>query len=105
MIQRPGSFERTIFVCTLSRTEGHHKPSCGRQGGSGLRDQLKMMVEEKGLEQSVKVLQSGCLGGCEFGPAIMTFPDNKISFQVRENDLEKLLMEVTKDLPEQPGPA
>ncbi len=64
---------------------------------------LCLMVEEKGLQQAVKIFQSGCLGGCEFGPVMMTVPDQKMYFQVGEDDLEELLAEMVKDLPEQPG--
>jgi (2Fe-2S) ferredoxin len=103
MIQRPVPFQRIVFVCTHARPDGHPKPSCGLRGGADIREKLKLMVEEKGLQQAVKIFQSGCQGGCEFGPVLMTVSDQKMYFQVDENNLEELLAEVVRDLPEQPG--
>ena len=39
-----------------------------------LRDELKGMVREKGLEAQVRVFQSGCLGGCEQGVMAVKYP-------------------------------
>lgn len=49
------------------------------------------MVAERGLEARVKVYQSGCLGGCEFGPMAMTFPDGSMQFGVSAADLPSML--------------
>ena len=87
MIKRPVPFERMAFVCTFQRPDGHPKPCCGARGGADLRAKLKEMVAERGLLAQVKVFQSGCLGGCEFGPVIMTMPDGQMHFQVGEEDL------------------
>lgn len=102
MIKRPTPYQSVVFVCTNVRAEGHPKPCCGRSGGPELRARLRSMVEERGLKQVVKVFQSGCLGGCEFGPVLMTFPDRQMAFKVEEGDLEALLDDLATDLPENP---
>lgn len=102
MIKRPVPHQSVVFVCTNVREEGHPKPCCGRRGGTELRARLKSMVEERGLQQVVKVFQSGCLGGCEFGPMLMMFPDRQMAFKVEESDLPGVLDELTRDLPERP---
>jgi len=94
MIKRPLPYRGTVFVCTNVRPEGHPKPCCGRRGGPELRARLKAMVEERGLQQAVKVFQSGCLGGCEHGPVLMSFPDRQMAFKVEEGDLSTVLDEV-----------
>jgi predicted metal-binding protein len=98
MIKRPAPFQHMAFVCTNVRPEGHPKPCCGRRGGIELRDRLKAMIAERGLKGQVKVFQSGCLGGCEFGPVALTLPDPQMLFQVGEEDLPDILEDLCKDV-------
>ncbi len=98
MIKRPAPFERMAFVCTFERPEGHPKPCCGHKGSADLRARLKDMVAERGLQGQVKVFQSGCLGGCEFGPVVMTLPEKQMYFQVGEQDLPEILEDLSRDI-------
>jgi (2Fe-2S) ferredoxin len=98
MIKRPAPFERTAFVCTNVRPDGHPKPCCGRRGGVELRNRLKEMVAEKGLQGQVKVFQSGCLGGCEFGPVVLIQPEKQLYFQATESDAQEIFDELCKDV-------
>ena len=97
MIKRPVPYRKMAFVCTHVRPEGHPKPCCGRRGGPELRAKLRAMAEERGLAPSVKIFQSGCLGGCEFGPTVMTVEDRQMRFQVGDEVLEAILHEMTAE--------
>ena len=50
MLKFPAPFKNAIFVCTHKRPDGHPKPCCRDRGGKELRDTLKDMVRDKGLE-------------------------------------------------------
>ncbi len=78
-------------MCTHVRPEGHPKPCCGRRGGAALRDQLKEMVREAGLDGRIRVFQSGCLGGCEQGPMAVRYPDGELMMGVKPEDLPAIL--------------
>jgi len=91
MLKFPAPFKNAIFVCTNQRPEGHPKPCCGGRGSRELRDTLKAMVRERGLELEVKVFQSGCLGGCEQGPMALRYPDGQLMMGVKMEDLEGIL--------------
>jgi (2Fe-2S) ferredoxin len=91
MLKFPAPFKTAIFVCTHQRPDGHPKPCCRDRGGKELRDTLKDMVQEKGLELEVKVFQSGCLGGCEQGPMAVSYPDGTLMMGVKPEDLEQIL--------------
>jgi (2Fe-2S) ferredoxin len=91
MMKRPNTFEAVAFVCTNKRPDGHPKPCCADRGGLELRDKLKLLLLDRGLESKVRVFQSGCLGGCEYGPMVMTFPDNQMMVSVTEADLPGIL--------------
>ena len=91
LIIRPVPFAAVAFICTNKRPDGHPKSCCADKGSVQLRNTLKRMVSERGLDGKVKVYQSGCLGGCEFGPMAMTFPDGRMQFGVSEADLPAML--------------
>ena len=74
MLKFPAPFPNAIFVCTHKRPDGHPKPCCADRGGNEIRDELKSMVKNQGLEGQVRVFKSGCLGGCEQGVMAVRYP-------------------------------
>ncbi|MEN8005888.1 MAG: (2Fe-2S) ferredoxin domain-containing protein [Candidatus Krumholzibacteriota bacterium] len=95
MLKFPAPFPNAIFVCTHKRPDGHPKPCCADRGGRDLRDELKNMVKEKGLEGRVRVFQSGCLGGCEQGVMAVKYPDGELMMAIKQEDLQQILDEAT----------
>ena len=66
-------------------------------GGTGCRaseseqiNNLKNEIE-KGLENEVQVIMTGCFGFCEKGPIVKVMPDNTFYTQVKPEDAEKSL--------------
>ena len=94
MLKIPAPFQATIFVCTKEREKGHPKSCCHERGGPQLREQLKDMIEERGLEARVRVFKSGCLGVCQQGPAVMTFPNGDLLMGISPNDLPEILKDI-----------
>jgi predicted metal-binding protein len=97
MLKFPAPFANAIFVCTNKRPDGHPKPCCADRGGRQLRDELKNMVREKGLEAQVRIFQSGCLGGCERGVMAVKYPAGELMMDLKQEDLQKILDEATGD--------
>lgn len=70
-------------------------------GGSGCRaskseaivDNLKAAVAEKGLENEVQVIMTGCFGFCEKGPIVKVLPDNTFYTQVTPDDATEIVAE------------
>ena len=91
MLKFPSPFGAAIFVCTHKRPDGHPKPCCADRGGRELREELKEMVKEKGLEMEVKVFASGCIGGCDQGPVALQYPDGQLMMAVSRDDLPGIL--------------
>lgn len=91
MLKFPAPFPHAIFVCTHERPEGHPKPCCGKRGGPELRQQLKEMVQERGLEAKVRVFRSGCIGGCEQGPMAVRYPDGELMMGIEPEDAPAIL--------------
>ena len=70
-------------------------------GGTGCRaseseaivDNLKAVVAEKGLENEVQVVTTGCFGFCEKGPIVKVLPDNTFYTQVTPADATEIVDE------------
>ncbi len=94
MQKQPYPIPTVAFVCTHKRPDGHPKPCCADRGGATLRERMREMVAERGLEARIRVFASGCLGACEYGPAALSFPDGQMRFGVSEDDLGAVLDEL-----------
>ena len=66
-------FQKHIFVCTNERSPNRSKKSCGEKGFS-IRAELVEECRRRGLSNKVRINKSGCLGVCQFGPAIVIYP-------------------------------
>lgn len=87
-------YKKLILVCGNIRTDG--RVSCGPHGGTELKDRLKAACKEKNLP--VRVVQSSCLGQCDFGPNIMITPENLWLSGVTLTDVDEIVKLIEKDL-------
>ena len=70
-------------------------------GGTGCRasesellvHNLKNEILEKGLENEVQVITTGCFGFCEKGPIVKVMPDNTFYTQVKPDDAIEIIAE------------
>ena len=70
-------------------------------GGTGCRasesdavfESLKTAIAEKGLEDEVQVIMTGCFGFCERGPIVKVLPDNTFYTQVKSSDAAEIVAE------------
>ncbi len=86
----PPYFDFHVFVCTNRRPDGHKKGSCAEKGSERLRDYMKARAKELGV-QGVRINASACLDRCEFGPAIVVYPQG-VWYRVRnEKDVDEVL--------------
>jgi (2Fe-2S) ferredoxin len=70
----PPYFRAHVFVCCNRRPDGHRRGSCAARGSEALRDYMKARAKELGLG-GVRVNAAGCLDRCEFGPAMVIYPE------------------------------
>jgi NADP-reducing hydrogenase subunit HndC len=70
-------------------------------GGTGCRasesdlivENLKKELVEKGLQEEVQVIMTGCFGFCEKGPIVKVIPDNTFYTQVKPEDAPIIVAE------------
>lgn len=70
----PPYYRLHLFACCNRRPEGHRRGSCAEKGSEALRDYMKARAKELGI-RDVRVNSAGCLDRCEFGPALVIYPE------------------------------
>ncbi|MEE4176349.1 MAG: NADH-ubiquinone oxidoreductase-F iron-sulfur binding region domain-containing protein [Bacteroides sp.] len=66
---------------------------CRASSSDMLYKNLKKEVQEKGLENEVQVVTTGCFGFCEQGPIVKMIPDNTFYVGVKPEDAIEIVAE------------
>ena len=66
---------------------------CTSSGSARLHTRLEEEIKAKGLENEVKVVQTGCFGLCALGPIMIVYPDGTFYSMVKEEDLPEIVEE------------
>ncbi len=86
-------YTKHIFICTNQRPEGAAKPSCGETHGMALVTEFKKQIKEKGLSFEIRAQKTGCLDVCDFGPALVVYPDGVFYQNVQLSDVAEIVNE------------
>ena len=84
-------FEKHIFVCENLRPVGHQRGCCAEKDSIELRQIFKSRLKELGLNTEVRANGAGCLDACEFGPAIVVYPEQVWYGNVSQQDVEEII--------------
>ncbi len=77
-VVKPPYSVRQVLICTNLRDPSTGKPSCGMNGGTGLRERLKKTVKERGLKGRVMITGTSCLDFCPTQGCVVAFyPENQ----------------------------
>ncbi|MBU5438808.1 NADH-quinone oxidoreductase subunit NuoF [Tissierella sp. MSJ-40] len=73
----------------------HHVLVCGGTGchssnGDRIKELIEEKVKEKGLEEEIKVVLTGCFGLCESGPNVVIYPEGVFYSHVTLEDVEEI---------------
>lgn len=66
---------------------------CRSSASDGLLENLRTEIEERGLQDEIQVLMTGCFGFCEKGPIVKIMPDNTFYTQVKPEDAREIVKE------------
>jgi len=66
---------------------------CRASESEHLEEKLNTELQEKGLDNEVKVVTTGCFGFCEQGPIVKVLPDNTFYTQVKPEDAAEIINE------------
>ncbi len=66
---------------------------CVSSNSRQIVENLNDAIKAAGMEEDVKVLQTGCFGFCEQGPIVKILPDNTFYTQVKPEDANEIVAE------------
>ena len=64
---------------------------CHASNSQELMENLRKYIKENGLENDVRVIQTGCFGFCAQGPIVKVMPDNVFYVQVTPDDAKEIV--------------
>ncbi len=79
------SFNKYILVCNGEK--------CYNKASDEVYTKLMKLVIEKNMDNEIQVVRSGCFGLCQQGPIVKVLPDNIVYYNIKENDVEKIVNE------------
>jgi (2Fe-2S) ferredoxin/predicted O-methyltransferase YrrM len=82
-------FHQHVFVCTQGKPEG--VASCPSQGSLRVLQALERELDAQGLGHQVQVTTCGCLGLCENGPVMITYPEGTWYRKVKEENIPEFV--------------
>jgi (2Fe-2S) ferredoxin len=80
-----------VFVCTQARPPGHPRGSCGQLGSAAVFQTFMQQFDQGQLYGRFALTGSGCLGTCDFGPAVLVYPEGVMYTQVQPEDVATII--------------
>ncbi len=78
-------FRAHILVCSGT--------SCHSFGSQAIKEALKSELEKRGLDKEVRIVETGCLGMCQFSPSIVVYPEAVLYCSLKTEDVPELIEE------------
>ena len=66
---------------------------CTSSGSAKIHEEFDRLLKEKGLENEVKVVQTGCFGLCALGPVVVVYPEGSFYSLVKVEDVKEIVEE------------
>ena len=66
---------------------------CTSSGSNKIIDAFNANIAANGLEEEIKVVQTGCFGLCALGPVVIVHPDGTFYSRVEESDVAEIVSE------------
>ena len=66
---------------------------CTSSNSPKIIEQFEAQIKEKGLENEVKVIRTGCFGLCALGPVVVVYPEGCFYSEVKVEDVPEIVEE------------
>ena len=66
---------------------------CTSSGSVKVKEALEKEIQAKGLEEEVKIVQTGCFGLCALGPVMIIYPEGTFYSMVKPEDIPEIVEE------------
>lgn len=85
------SFQRHVFVCINERRPDDPRGCCKAKGSVEVRDQLKLVLKQRGIAKQVRANNAGCLDQCERGVSVVVYPEQVWYGGVTVDDIPEIV--------------
>jgi len=82
-------FRHHVFICTQEKAEG--VTSCSGNRSLRVLQALERELITQGVDQEVQVTTCGCLGMCDDGPMMVTYPEGVWYRKIQEEDVPEIV--------------
>ena len=66
---------------------------CVSAGALKVKKRIEEVMEEHDISSEVNIIETGCMGPCDFGPVMMVYPEGVFYKHVKPEDAEELVLE------------
>lgn len=80
-----------VFVCTNQRPEGHPRGCCQSKNSENLVQLFKQELRRVGSAKEIRAQKAGCLDACEYGPAVVVYPEGVWYGKVTPEDVSEIV--------------
>jgi (2Fe-2S) ferredoxin len=81
-------YKKHVFVCINERENNNN--SCGEVHGMALVNAFKELIKEKKINAEVRAQKAGCFDVCNFGPAVVVYPEGIFYGNVQLEDVNEI---------------
>ncbi len=67
--------------------------ACVSSGCRQIRDAVVNKIVEHGLQNEIKVIETGCIGSCDLGPLALVYPEGVLYQKLKPEDAEEIVTE------------
>ena len=66
---------------------------CVSAGAFKIKDRFHALLAEKGISQEINIIETGCMGPCDYGPVMVVYPEGIFYKAVRIEDVDEIVSE------------
>ena len=85
-------YDKHVFACINLRVDTN-RSSCGNDGLLIREEIIKTLRQYNNHKLKIRINKSGCLDQCEFGPAIVIYPQGFWYYNVTLSDIDEIVRE------------
>ncbi len=74
-----------VLICSGS--------NCISRGANTLREEFEIHLKDLGIEDEIKLVNTGCVGLCEQGPFVIIYPEGIFYAQIKNRDIKTIVHE------------
>jgi len=83
-------YKKHVFICTFGKTcstiPEHFE----------IFNTLKNKIDEKGLQNEIRINKAGCMNWCSAGPVLVIYPKGKWYSEIKIEDIDNIIEDIIK---------